>query len=154
VLQRHREERDRSARAAVPELPQPILRLFEQLWAEAWRQADAIADVERQTHAKEKTASENARGEMQAEIRLEAKAEMLQSAELQGAPVAGRVGGGAERSATGATACSKFRSSSLRGWSGLPVPKLSSKGQLRKKANQGSKTPSNREGHPVRARVR
>jgi hypothetical protein len=51
VLQRHREERDRSARAAVPELPQPILRLFEQLWVEVWRQADAIADADRQAHA-------------------------------------------------------------------------------------------------------
>jgi chromosome segregation ATPase len=104
VLQRHREERDRSARAAVPELPQPILKLFEQLWAEAWRQADAIADAERQAHAKEKATGENARAEMQAEIErlekvtaektveaqelktaMEAKTEALQSAELQGA---------------------------------------------------------------------
>jgi chromosome segregation ATPase len=104
VLQRHREERDRSARTAVPELPQPILRLFEQLWAEAWRQADAIADAERQAHAKEKAAGENARAEMQTEIErlekvtaektveaqelktaLEAKAEALQNAELQAA---------------------------------------------------------------------
>jgi hypothetical protein len=72
VLQRHREERDRSARTAASELPQPILRLFEQLWAECWRQADAIADAERQAHAQEKAAGENARAEMQTEIeRLE-----------------------------------------------------------------------------------
>jgi chromosome segregation ATPase len=104
VLQRHREERDRSARTAVPELPQPILRLFEQLWAEAWRQADAIADAERQAHAQEKAAGEKASAEMQEEIErlekvtaektveaqelktaLEAKTEALQSTELQGA---------------------------------------------------------------------
>jgi chromosome segregation ATPase len=102
ILRRHRDERDRSVRAAVPELPQPILGMFEQLWAEAYRRADAIADAERQSHAQEKAVSETAAAEMQTEIQrlekaladhaaqieevraaLAAKAEALQGAELE-----------------------------------------------------------------------
>jgi Plasmid replication region DNA-binding N-term len=102
VLRRHRDERDRSIRAVVPELPQPILGMFEQLWAEAYRRADAIADAERQSHAQEKAVWEKAAAEMQTEIeRLEkamadnvaqieevrtalaAKTQALQGAELE-----------------------------------------------------------------------
>jgi chromosome segregation ATPase len=104
VLQRHREERERSVTAAVPGLPKPMMALFEQVWAEAWRQADAKADAERQAHAQEKEAGEKTRAEMQAEIErlekaladqaadaqeikatLDAKREALQSAEVHSA---------------------------------------------------------------------
>jgi chromosome segregation ATPase len=72
VLQDWRAQKSKAARPPVPETPEMVSGLFKQLWAEAWRAADALAEAERQAAAKERAEHEQAMGEMRAEIsRLE-----------------------------------------------------------------------------------
>lgn len=79
VLGSWKAERDKNSRPAVPELPADILALCRELWGEAWRSADALAEGEREKHAREKLALEKSIGEMTGEItRLEQALSSLQ----------------------------------------------------------------------------
>jgi Tfp pilus assembly protein FimV len=72
VLQNWRQERARTSRPPVPEVPDQVAGLFRQVWAESWRAADAVAAGERDAAAQERTAYEVRAQEMQNEItRLE-----------------------------------------------------------------------------------
>jgi hypothetical protein len=80
VLQNWRQEKARTSRPPVPELPDQVAGLFRQLWAEAWRAADAVGAVEREAAAKEQAAHEAQTQEMQNEIaRLEQSLAALQA---------------------------------------------------------------------------
>ena len=54
VLQNWRQERERTSRPPVPEVPDHVAGLFRQLWAESWRAADAVAATERDAAAQER----------------------------------------------------------------------------------------------------
>ena len=80
VLQNWRQERVRTSRPPVPEVPDQVSGLFRQLWAESWRAADAVAAGEREAAAQERAAYEAQLQEMQNEIaRLEQALASLQA---------------------------------------------------------------------------
>jgi hypothetical protein len=80
VLQGWRHDRARISRPPVPDVPDPVAGLFRQLWAEAWRAADAVAAAEREAASQERAAAEAQAQEMQGEIaRLEQALAALQS---------------------------------------------------------------------------
>ena len=69
VLNDWRRQQAQAARVAVPEPPETLSHLVKNLWAEAWKSADAAHEPEREKFARERAEHEKARQEMAAEIR-------------------------------------------------------------------------------------
>jgi transketolase len=76
VLADWRRERASEARPAVPESPDIVRNMVNQLWAEAWNGVMRVHEPERQAFQRERQEHERTKGEMLAEIaRLEGELE-------------------------------------------------------------------------------
>lgn len=76
VLADWRREKASEARPAVPEPPESMRHLVNQLWAEAWTASLKVHEPERQAFQRERQDAERSKGEMLAEIdRLEGELE-------------------------------------------------------------------------------
>jgi len=88
VLTHWRRQQAQAARRAVPEPPDTLPYLVKNLWAEAWKSADAAYEPERQAFQRERAEHEKTRQEMAAEIRrLEEELERVAAEMWPGAPV-------------------------------------------------------------------
>src|SRR5512135_1671928 len=63
VLNDWRRQQAQAARVAVPEPPETLSHLVKNLWAEAWKSADAAYDPEREKFARERAEHEKTRQE-------------------------------------------------------------------------------------------
>ncbi len=80
VLADWRREKASEARPAVPEPPESMRHLVNQLWAEAWNAAMRTHEPERQAFARERQEHERTKAEMLAEIaRLEGEVSRVDS---------------------------------------------------------------------------
>jgi chromosome segregation ATPase len=102
VLADWRRERASEARPAVPEPPESMRHLVNQLWAEAWSGALKTHEPERQVFQRERQDAERTKGEMLAEIaRLEGEVSRVESEREAAKDAATKVRGDLEREQVG-----------------------------------------------------